>query len=81
MAFGTMGLVAVDGGDVWIRCTSGSYTGLRYTLPANELEPYVEPETMTESGLEVFARSGCLGSQSVVGDDDPIAMGDEAASR
>jgi hypothetical protein len=57
---------------VWVLCETGEDEGGRYTLTANELEPWVEPaEIMTQEDIKrAFAPSPV--SQSIVGDDEPI---------
>jgi hypothetical protein len=42
-------VLAVSDEWVWVLCETGEYEGFRYTLPANELEPYVEPVAPTET--------------------------------
>lgn len=49
-------VLAVSEDWVWVMCDTGDDAGGRYTLLANDLEPYVEPEelaveTMTEAEL------------------------------
>lgn len=55
--------------------------GIMCTVAANDLKPWVEPVVITGSESMVCAHDGILGSQSIVGDDDPIAARDEATNR
>jgi hypothetical protein len=80
--FDGIGLImAIDGCWIWIKEISGENEGSMWTLEANELEPYVEPEElaverMTEAellaGLEHLVPAPAPGSQSIVGDDEAI---------
>lgn len=72
-------VLAVSDEWVWVICESGQDAGGRYTLTANELEPYVEVlETMTEkellAGLEHLIPPPAPGSQADIGDNDEIAF-------
>ena len=77
-------VLAVSEDWVWVLCETGDDAGGRYTLPANDLEPYVEPEElavekMTEEDL-LRGLEG-LAPPLEVPCDDPIAARDEAANR
>lgn len=81
-------VVAVSDDYVWVVAETGLDEGGYYTLEANHLELWEEPiPTITEAellaGLEplIAPCDGSPGSQSVVGDDDPISSRDEAANR
>jgi hypothetical protein len=54
-------VIGIDGDEVWVRDT----LDLRWTIVANELEPWVDPE-------EQISPPPAPGSQSVVGDDEEI---------
>jgi hypothetical protein len=86
-------VVATHGDSVWIKTLEEhedvfQTAGCLYTIEANELQPYVEPlERMTEAELMAALEplcppcGGAIGSQSIVGDDDPISARDGAANR
>lgn len=84
-------VIAVHEDQVWVKmCSPIDMAGLMITSDANKLEPYVKPDAidMVALGIDVALSyppeppcGGRLGSQSVVGDDDPIAARDEAANR
>jgi hypothetical protein len=77
--FDGIGLVmAIDSPWIWIKEISGENEGSMWTLEANELVPYVEPEKIhtaeypdTGSDTMICAHD-LVGSQSIVGDDEEI---------
>ena len=83
-------VIATYGNQAWIKNldnNKGKYTVQTWTADANDLKPWIETdvvETVTEQKPDWMRGAPCggaIGSQSIVGDDDPIANRDASANR